>query len=280
MNPFRALDERVLPRLARGLIRIAGVVSGSGRGPAAGRRTLTAATVLALAAVAATATYLGNRPAPVDEGTGDVVRVGASEGDLVSAYVERSRSELAAITARHSGEIPALVSFSSYVEPDALDGLLADVTTARVYARVPLPDVQTEIVFFPVNTLKADVPAAMKRTAESKERAARDADHAADGLTGGGAQEKELRAFYRQDAQVSRAEAASYRRLCGCIYGAVVRASPARLTQLAKRDGIRVVDAAPESKRLDRTVFLPLQPEQIAMVTPPTDGSLPSPTKR
>jgi hypothetical protein len=37
------------------------------------------------------------------------------------------------------------------------------------------------------------------------------------------------------------------------------------------------VDPAPEVERLDRTVFLPLLPEQATVVAPPPDRALPSP---
>jgi hypothetical protein len=37
-----------------------------------------------------------------------------------------------------------------------------------------------------------------------------------------------------------------------------------------------VVDPAPEIRRLDRTVFLPLLPEQATVVAPPPDRSLPA----
>lgn len=278
MNPLRALDERVLPRLARGLVRIGGLVPGGGRG-SAGSRMLLGGAVLSVLAVAATAVYLTERPAPVDETIGDVVRVGAAEGDQVGAYVATSRSELASLAGR-SGDMHALVSFASYVEPGALAGLLGDIPTVRVYARVPLPNVQTEIVSFPVHTLTADVPAAMKRTAVRKERLADESDQAAAGLTGTAERERTLRTFYQQDAKANRAEAAAYRKLCGCVYAAVVRAAPRRLAELAKRTGVRVVDAAPEASRLDRTVFLPLQPEQLTVVSPPSDAALPSPTGR
>jgi hypothetical protein len=279
VNVFRRLDDRVLPRLARGLGRIADAVSGVGRGPHGARPVLGGAAVLAVLAVFGTLLYAESRPAPVDETTADVVRVGAAEGDQVAAYQARARSELAALTARPDGEVPALVSFASYVEPAVLAGLLDGVTTVRAFARVPLPDVQTEIVGLSVHTVAVDVPAEMKRAALRKERAAAEAAEYAAALGGGSAREKELRTFYERDAAVRRAEAAAYQRLCPCVYAAVVRATPAALTTLAGRNGVRVVDPAPESTRLDRTVFLPLQPEQITVVTPPADGALP-PTRR
>src|SRR5918995_2076240 len=161
MNPLRKLDETVLPRLARGLGRIADALGRVGRGPLGGRPVLVGAAVLALVALGATVVTVRARPAPLDQYTGDVVRVGASDGDQVPAYLAKSRSELAALANTRAAETHALVSLGSYLEPAVLAGLLADVTTVRVYARVPLPDVQTEIVAFGVNTLAADVPAAM-----------------------------------------------------------------------------------------------------------------------
>jgi hypothetical protein len=279
VNGFRRLDERVLPRLARGLGRIADAARGVGRGPAGARPVLLGAAVLAVLAVFGTLLYAESRPAPVDETTADVVRVGAADGDQVAAYLARAKSELAALTARPDAEVTALVSLASYVEPAALTGLLDGVTTVRAFARVPLPDVQTEIVGLRVHTLAVDVPAEMKRTAQRKERAAAEAAEIAAGLRGDGAREKELRTYYERDAAVRSAEAAAYKRLCPCVYGAVVRATPAKLALLAGRNGVRVVDPAPESKRLDRTVFLPLRPEQLTVVAPPMDGALP-PTRR
>ena len=270
MNPLRALDERVLPRLARGLVRIGGVLPRP-RGGGNTRQVLAAVASLAVVAVIFTALYLGNQPAPADDTTGDTVRVGASEGDQVPAYLERSKAKLAGLATTGGAETYALVSFGEYVPPAAVPKLVAGVTPLRAYARVPLPNVQSEIVFFPVHTVAVDIQAGMKQTAGRKDALAKDADVAAASLTGNGARERGLRALYQQEAQVNRAEAAAYRRLCACVYGAVVKATPVRLRQLAGRPGIRVVDPAPEARRLDRTVFLPLQPEQIAVVAPPVD---------
>lgn len=277
MNPLRLLDERVLPRLARGLVRIADAVTGLGRGAGSGRRLLLGGASLAVVGAVATSLYLRSQPARVDETVGDVVRVGAVEGVRVAAYAGASKSELTNLLSSRTGDTYALVSFASNVEPAQLPGLLADTRTVRVYARVPLPDVQTEIVMLPVNTLAVDVPAGMKRTAAEKERIAAESVRSADGLRGGGERERTLRAFYQEDAEINRAEAASYRRLCACVYAAVVTATPVRLQQLAARRGVRVVDPAPEVRRLDRTVFLPLQPEQTTVVSPPVDSALPTP---
>lgn len=277
MNPFRLLDERVLPRLARGLGRIADGLTRFGRGEGSGRRLLFGAATLSVIAVLATSLYLGSQPGPVDETVGDVVRVGAAEGVQVATYRKGAESELAGLLSRRTSDTYALVSFGSYQEPTLLSGLLAGVRTVQVYLRVPLPDVQTEIVSLPVNTLDTDVRAGMKRTADRKDRTAAESDRAAKGLGGDGQRERALRAFYQQDADVNRSEAEAYRRLCACAYAAVVVATPVRLKQLAGRAGVRVVDPAPEVRRLNRTVFLPLLPEQAVVVRPPRDRKLPAP---
>jgi hypothetical protein len=77
---------------------------------------------------------------------------------------------------------------------------------------------------------------------------------------------------YASGAEVATAEAAAYRRHCSCVYAAVVHAAPAALRALADRPEVRVVDPAPEIRRLDRTVFLPPLPDQVTRAEPPADG--------
>jgi hypothetical protein len=62
--------------------------------------------------------------------------------------------------------------------------------------------------------------------------------------------------------RIDRVPAAGYRGLCACLYAAVVRATPAALDVVAARPEVRIVDPAPEVRRLDATVFLPPLPEQ------------------
>ena len=262
------LDRRVLSRLGQ-----SHGTTGEGRHR---HRWLPAVAVAALAAVAFAAVWTGMHRAPVDDTVGDVARVGVVDGQQVSSYLAGSRNELASLDGQSRAPLYALVSFGSYVEPAVAQSLLADLPTSRVVSRVPLAGVQTEIVTLPVDTFAADVPAGMRRTASRKEADAREADRLARGLTGSGDREQRLRDFYVHDAAALRAEAASYRRLCACLYAAVVRATPERLRELAGRPGIRAVDPAPQVRRLDRAVFVPLLPEQTTVVTPPADEGLTS----
>ncbi|MCW2568581.1 MAG: hypothetical protein JWN54_2678 [Mycobacterium sp.] len=298
LHPLRALDERVLPRLARGLNRLLGrsvpaaeggaeteTEPGSDTSPPAGPapagggrrgRVLGALAVLGVVAVVGSAVLVSRDVPPPDDTVGDVVRVGAAEGDRVASYADRARAELGALVANSTAETYALVSLRGYGTPAAVLPLLTDVEPARVFVRLPLPQVQTAIESFGVRTPAVDIPVALRRIAAEREAGAARDEQTAARLSGDDAKERQLRAFYTDSARLDRAEAAAYRQGCACVYALVVRATPVRLVELARRAGVRVVDPAPEIRRLDRTVFLPLLPEQAAVVTPPPDRSLPT----
>jgi hypothetical protein len=290
-RPLRALDERVLPRLARGLSRILGWSGSTTAGPAStgvsapvddpsvggGRRArvLGVLAVVSVATVVATAVYLTSDTPPSDLTVGEVVRVGAVEGDQVSLYTDRARAELGALVSAGTAETYALVSLRGYATPGGVVPVLRDVETVRAFVRLPIAQVQTPIVSFAVRRPAVDIAASMARVAAQREAAALEDEKTAAGLSGEDPRERELQAFYTGNARLDRAEAAAYREGCACVYAVVVRATPVRLAELASRAGVRVVDPAPEVRRLDRTVFLPLLPEQTAVVTPPPDQSLP-----
>jgi hypothetical protein len=290
VRPLHALDDRVLPRLARGLNRILGRTAtgppetvyddgvpaasapedGNRRG-----RVLGGLAVTGVAAVVASAVYVSWDTPPPDVTVGEVVRVGAAEGDQVPLYTDRARAELRALVTAGTAEAYALVSFRGYATPGGVVPVLRDVETVRAFVRLPVAGVQTPIVSFGVQTPAVDIPAAMARVAAQREAAALEDEKTAAGLSGDDARERALKAFYTDNARLDRAEASAYRQGCACVYAVVVRATPVRLAELAGRAGVRVVDPAPEIRRLDRTVFLPLLPEQMAVVAPPPDRSLP-----
>jgi hypothetical protein len=74
-------------------------------------------------------------------------------------------------------------------------------------------------------------------------------------------------------SRIERVPAAGYRELCACVYAAVVRAKPAALDVVAARPEVRIVDPAPEVRRLDATVFLPPLPEQTDRKDPTASPS-------
>jgi hypothetical protein len=218
---------------------------------------LVAATVLAVR-------LLGHHPA-VDPGAGDVVRVGVAQGASIPEYEQASRAELARLSG--NAKMYALVTLRGYLPPDRLVPVLAGVSLARVYARVPLPDGQPEIVSIDAYRVPEDVSGGMDQVADRKAKEA--AEYARELGALGPNGDPQLRQVYESGQRVAAAESAAYRQHCSCVYAAVVRATPAELTTVAQRDDVRTVDPAPEVRRLDRTVFLPPLPEQRQQAGPP-----------
>ncbi|NJC69809.1 hypothetical protein HC031_08755 [Planosporangium thailandense] len=254
----------VLRRLRRGAARLRGLVL---------------IAMLAAIAVTATTVWLAGRGAGTaarDTTSGSVVRVGVADGASIPDYAQRSRAELAALVAGgHTGETVALVTFGAYLAPDQLPPVLAGVALSQVYARVPASNLQTQIVRLDAFRVPADVTAGMDRIAAKKNAEAADYARLVAGL-GTTDSERDLRAVYTSGQHIATVEAAAYRAHCACVYAAVVRAAPAALDQLAHRDGVRVVDPAPEVQQLDRAVFLPPLPEQRELAVPPDNSGQPA----
>jgi hypothetical protein len=220
--------------------------------------------VAGLIVVTVVAVRLGHRPA-LDPGAGDVVRVGVEQGASIPEYEQATRAELAGLSG--SAEMYALVALRGYLPPDRLAPVLAGVSLARVYARVPLPGEQPEIVSIDAYRVPEDVSRGMDQVADRKAKEAADYARQLTGASGS------LRDVYETGQRVAAAESTAYRQHCSCVYAAVVRATPAELTAVAQRDDVRTVDPAPEARRLDRTVFLPPLPEQRQQAGPPAVGA-------
>jgi hypothetical protein len=248
-------------RLRRGARRLRGLVM--------------VAMLAALAVTLATVWLVGRGAggaAGADTAAGDVVRVGVADGGSVPDYEQRGRAKLAELVrGGGSGEVVALVTLRTYLGPDQLTPVLGGVALTQVYARVPAPQLQTQIVRLDAYRVPDDVIGNMDRVAARKDSEAADYARLAAGL-GDTDAERELRAVYALGHQIAVVEAGAYHSHCACVYAAVVRATPTALDQLARRNEVRVVDPAPEVRRLDRTVFLPPLPEQRDKSTPPDNS--------
>jgi hypothetical protein len=69
------------------------------------------------------------------------------------------------------------------------------------------------------------------------------------------------------DASTGRPATASehaWRSLCACVFAAVVYGTAADLVAASARTEVRVVDAVPSLRRLDRAIFRPPLPEETA----------------
>ncbi|MEU2610837.1 hypothetical protein ABZ570_04490 [Micromonospora sp. NPDC007271] len=245
----------------------------SGRRPSRSGRLTWIALACALAVLVA-ALWDRRREPVTDRTVGEVTRVGVVEGDSIPDYQRAAATELAALAAPATPGVGdyALVSFAAYLTPARLADTLGATPVSAVVARVPLPGRQTEIVRLAALRLPDDVVAGMAELAARKDREA--ADYRARAAAPAASADPELRRVYDTGASVSAREAAAYRSGCACVYAAVVRDTPDALRGLAARPGVRVVDAAPEVRRLDRTVFTPPLPEQRDVVRPPADTGL------
>lgn len=240
------------------------------RGPA-GLRVSIVVSAVAVAALSLgviwTAQHGGAVPAPGD--SGDLVEVGVVEGQSVPSYLAASRHELNALTDPSSppaGDTWALASLDNYVPPSRLPALLGGAGVAQVYARVPLPGVQTQVVRIPVYRLPEDVTAGMLAAAQQRDQEQAEYLRLSGNLVGEGPTTERARHAYDAAAQAAGAEAAAYRSGCACVFAAVIRAAPAALQQIADRPGVRVVDPAPEVHSLDSTEFRAPLPEQTGTV--------------
>ena len=260
---------------------------GSGhRGPA----RLRLATGLAAAAAAALLVAIVWTAAPEPPGRDaapDVVRVGVIEGQSVPAYLDASRAELDQL--RTAGAVPtetwALVSLTGYLPPGMLASVLGGTTVAEVYVRAqvdadpPFSSERTPVVRMAAVQVPGDVVTGMRATAGIRDRERADYAKLSAALTGSDPARQRLRQAYAEAAEVARAEATAYRRLCPCVFAAVVRGAPTVLEQVAGRAGVRVVDPAPEVRAPADAEFRPPLPEQTGTVpveTRPTGLGAPS----
>ncbi|MEV6599472.1 hypothetical protein AB0M36_21835 [Actinoplanes sp. NPDC051346] len=255
--------DRMMPAAARSLPPAVA-------GPVRLRMLTGLALVTAVALLVAVVARTDHGPDHAVAPDGDVVRVGVVEGQSVSGYLRSSDRELATLLpasgAPTAGQTWALVSLTSYFGPDKLTGALDGATVAQVYARVPLPDVRTQVVKIPVYLMPQDVVAGMLNAALARDQEQADYLKLAGELTGDGVDELRLRRAYDSAAQTAAQEAAAFRARCACVFAAVVRADPVVLSRIAAHSEVRVVDPAPEVRQLDRTEFRPVLPEQTATV--------------
>lgn len=269
---LRQLDQRLLPHLLGTANRLA-------QGPAQPGVFL-AAVLLSCLAVTVTAVWGIGAPqvsAPTADG---VTRVGVAAGESIPGYLRDATDDLAALpTASPSPENGtfALVSLATYLTPYQAANVFDDVPVAAVIGRVPLPERQTEVVRIDVPGLPGDVITAMAELAARKEQEAGDYRARAAAISDGRPEQREQRGLYLSAAQMAEAEAKAYRGGCACVYAAVVRAEPIELRQVASQPDVRVVDPAPEVRRLDRTVFTPPLPEQDVVAHPLTGSDLTTP---
>jgi hypothetical protein len=261
----------VLPWLSGGRLRV---------GRHRQRRPSLTGLGLALMVVALVAAAWAVRDRPTYQA--ENVRVGVLEGQSVPGYVKASKAALDRLRGSRTGAgkpVYALVSLTAYLGPDRLPPVLAGVKVYRVYARVPLATVATQVTTIDATRLPADVDTGMARLAADRQHISQDFAGLAAQQTGTDQTSVRQRTQYQAEADGFLAEATAYQQHCSCVFGAVVRATPTALAALATHPAVRSVDPAPQVTSLAHVVFSPPLPEQTGTAGPPDDSGLaPSPS--
>ncbi len=180
-------------------------------------------------------------------------RLGPDSGEQVTDYLARAETSLIADDAEPRW---GSVSFDRELTAEQAFSAANDVRISMVLFRVPLDRVQTPI-------LTVGVPGSERSVLNSTARAA------------GQIQES----FGAGDRQ-AQIDAVSQRRLlsgCACVVTLVVRGTPAELSEVAGRDGVRAVEALPPDAVSGKFAVEPLLPEYVDIVGPlPDDGPIPA----
>lgn len=284
------LDARILPVLAaalRGLGAAGRTVLGSGN--PVGRRVnrwvrrepvivvALLSVVVAGVLIAVTGGDQQSAVRPPRAVTGPVLpdpqRLGPAPGATVKAYLSQAARRAKALQGLGSAQrLEAVVDFSSYLSPLAIDELLAaapDVDVLRGYARVPPP--AHALIHVLITNTKADLVTALAAAQQSAQVIAthyrhevdRSARHPTTQL------QEQLQAGAAQAAQ-AKVDAKGLGTDCGCVFALVVDGPVGQLEHLAQAAAVRVLDPAPADASLESLMVVPLEP-QVTSTIPPVE---------
>ena len=200
----------------------------------------------------------------------DPQRLGPAPGTSVSTYVAAAGDRMAALDSLSSSQrLEAVVDFTGYISPLAIDELLATtpgIDVLRGYARVPPP--ANARIHVLITSTESDLPTAL---GAAHDAASAIATHYAHVLNESVAHpstqlQEELQAGAAQAAE-ARVDAAGLGTDCGCVFALVVSGPVAQLQQLAAAAAVRLVDPAPSTVSLEALMVVPLEPQEKSTVT-------------
>ncbi|MGH4012686.1 MAG: hypothetical protein ACRDSL_01845 [Pseudonocardiaceae bacterium] len=258
-----------------------------------GTRWVLLAALLAAFTIAVVVAGQRAEPPPV----AGVERLGPESGEPVADYLRRAGGSLPPAGGDEvwAGEMWALVQLSGYLDPAAAAALVPggvensgvensgvensgvensgvensgvensgvenSVRLSGVVLRVPLPGVQTALVFrdLPGQRPAAELASAVRAAGQDRARAAAQAPPGS------------------RHSAVAAAEAARLRAGCACVLALLVRADGDVLRALADRPGVRAVHAASPGTSRQGLAVAPLLPEQHDVAGPvPDDRPVP-----
>jgi hypothetical protein len=219
------------------------------------RRVRWALLAVLLAVFAGTVVVAGRHSGPAQPV--GVERLGPEAGEPVAGYLQRTEKSLPPLG---GAEVWALVQLDDYLDPAAAAALVTGVRMSAVVLRVPLPGVQTALLFrdLPGQRPAAELFEAIRAAGQDQARTAAQAPPGS------------------RRAAVAAAESARLGADCRCVLALLVWADGAALRELADRPGVRAVQAAGPGTAPQQLALAPLLPEQHDTVGPvPDEGPVP-----
>jgi hypothetical protein len=207
-------------------------------------------------------------------GTAGTGVLGPAVGDSVSTYLTAAARNLTAVTVNAPDDQRfALVSLGGYYRPAQIASILSGYVVKQVYLRDA--GAGKDAGQFPL-VIKADLVGDLKkayaRTAAAQALSRTKYQMLADTTDAG----DPYKAFYQHYADVARLQATAYGSTCPCVFAAIVSATPAQLTSLRSRPGIRALEVAGRGLEVRDLDVTPLLPEVKTIVPEPAAADAPS----
>ena len=188
--------------------------------------------------------------------------VGILPGTSVNDYISQSTRELDQLAVRPDASVLALMMFDHYVTPAEAAQLADPAQPTRAYYAPKAKGIPPgETAFASVVNIAVDLPAQMHAAAGQLLVRVKQNESFAAAIPGNTAEERAQKAEQLRDAATWRREAQSLQGTCACVFAVVIRAPARVLVGLARRAGVRVIDAAPAGAQASLVEFHPLRPE-------------------
>ncbi|HWL36065.1 MAG TPA: hypothetical protein VNQ77_07705 [Frankiaceae bacterium] len=203
-------------------------------------------------------------PAPGEETIPDDGTLGPDLGERVSDYVKTTQTRLrTAMPGSPDGTVVAVVSFAGYRTPEQVAEAVGTLQVHRILYRVPLPLPEGPIKEAAVQDVVADTKREFRRLAAERDAEAKELRKVAATIENDPAQKAEdLR-----NAAIADREVKLLRGPCACIYGVVVRARLRLLTDALNLTAIRAIDVSNVDAKVEDFTFTALLPEDKRVVT-------------
>lgn len=190
--------------------------------------------------------------------------LGPQIGDRVPDYVKTAQDRLRLLADRDpDGTVVAVISFTAYRTPEQVRDIAGPLQVRQLHYRARMPLPQGVVRIAPVEDVVVDARRQFTQIAALREAEAKELLKVAATIENDPVQKRDQ----EKDARIYTQEAKILRGPCSCVFGVVVRARLRLLADLARQPGIRVVDVSAVDAKLEDIEFSALLPEEKVTVT-------------